>query len=154
MRRTVLIGMLMLAACNQPATNPAVPDGDGVICPEHRNGTRYTAEFIDPGKTYIARSGNYWFRTNADFPAGTKVTLKLENLPSVGTINYDVYYSSDANAFISGFFQAKDPGGIPSNASVSDVADTSGAYFIELEHLDYEVQRNGCATFQVTLLAQ
>lgn len=154
MRRTVLIGMLMLAACNQPATNPAVPDGDGAICPEHRNGTRYTAEFIDPGKTYIARSGNYWFRTYADFPAGTKVTLRLENLPSVGTINYDVYYGIDALPFIAGNFKEDNPEGIPASATVSDVAETAGAYFVELEHLDYRVRENGCATYQFTLLTQ
>ncbi len=152
MKRLISFSLvLVLAACN---TDPVPPtngeDGERKLCDD---GSRYSfinAQPIEFGKSYELSSGLVWFRAVTDRP--TKVTLRLDNLPDYGLINFSVL-NYKQQPIIADNFSASD-GPIPSSATFTGEVEEVGAVFVKLEHIDPNYDGTICPKYQFTLFRE
>ena len=157
MKRLIYISLaLILAACG---TNPQPPEnnnGDGggngerPLCDDGRHSLAVNAKPIEFGKAYESTSGLIYYRAETDRP--TRVTLRLDNLPNYGFIDYRVL-NREQESVISGHFSEQD-GPIPPSAVFTDEIEQAGGVFVQLEHINFDLNDTRCAKFQFTLFRE
>lgn len=154
MKRLISFSLvLVLAACVNDTVNPP-PDGNNggerKLCDD---GSRYSflnAQPIEFGKAYELSSGLVWFRAVTDRP--TKVTLRLDNLPDYGLVNFSVL-NYKQQPIIADNFSARN-GPIPPSATFSGEVKEAGAVFVELEHINFDLSDTRCPKYQFTLFRE
>lgn len=159
MKRLIYLSLvLILAACGTTPQPPGNGDGNGdgngsgerPLCDDGRHSLAVNAKPIEFGKAYESTSGLIYYRAETDRP--TRVTLRLDNLPDYGFIDYRVL-NSRQQSVISGHFSDED-GPIPSSAVFTDEIEEAGAVFVQLEHINFDLNDTRCAKFQFTLFRE
>lgn len=153
MKRLISFSLVLaLAACTTELVEPPT-GGDGGERKLCDDGSRYSfldAQPIEFGKSYELSSGLVYFRAVTDRP--TKVTLRLDNLPDYGFLDYRVL-DSVQQAKISGNFSAQESP-IPPSATFNGEIDEAGAVFVRLEHINFDLNDTRCPKFQFTLFRE
>ena len=153
MKRLISLSLVLaLAACTTEPVDPPT-DGGGNERKLCDDGSRYSfinAQPIEFGKAYELSSGLVYFRAVADRP--TKVTLRLDNLPDYGFLDYRVLNRMQ-QAKIAGHFSAQESP-IPPSATFSGEIDEAGAVFVQLEHINFDLNDTRCPKFQFTLFRE
>lgn len=158
MKRLIYLALVLtLAACGTTPQPPENNNGDGgsngderVLCDDGRHSLAVNAKPIEFGKAYESTSGLLYFRTETDRP--TKVTLRLDNPPNYGFIDYRVL-NREQESVISGHFSDED-GPIPLSAVFTDEIEEAGGVFVQLEHVVFDLENTRCAKFQFTLFRE
>jgi len=153
MKRLILLSLvLVLAACVTDPVTPPPENGDGngggepQLCDDGSHSDIVLAKPIEFGKAYQVRTGLSYFRARTDRPI--TVTLRLDNLPNYGFIDYRVL-DAEQNAVIVGNFSDRD-GPIPRSALFTGQIEQPGAVFVRLNHA-VGLGETRCATFQFLL---
>lgn len=157
MKRLILLSLvLVLAACG-PETVTQPPengngngDGERPFCDDGRHSLPVNAKPVEFGKAYELSSGLLYFRAETDRP--TKVTLRLDNMPSYGYLSYRVL-NQRQQSVITGHFSDLD-GPIPSSAVFTDDIEEPGAVFVQLEHFTEDLTDTRCPKYQFTLFRE
>lgn len=143
----------VLAACTADPVTPVPPgngDGNGnperPLCDDGRRSLAVNAQPIEFGQTYESTSGLIYFYTETDTP--TRVTLRLDNLPDYGFLDYRVL-NGRQQSVITGHFSDRD-GPIPSSAVFTGEIEEAGAVFVRLNHIP-NLDDLRCAEFQFML---
>ena len=154
MKRLISLSLaLCLAACvtETPTTPPDNGNnGERKLCDD---GSRYSflnAQPIEFGKAYELSSGRVYFRAVTDRP--TKVTLRLDNLPDYGLLNYSVLNSVQQQ--ILGDSLGEGNMSIPASLLDSGEVTQAGAVFVLLEHINFDLNDTRCPKFQFTLFRE
>lgn len=152
MKRLISLSLVLtLAACNtEPVNPPGNDDGERTLCDD---GSRYSfldAQTIEFGKSYELSSGRVWFRVVADRP--TRVTLRLDNLPDYGLLNYSVLDGVQQTIFGDSLGTENQP--IPASLVRSGEVTQNGAVFVLLEHINFDLNDTRCPKFQFTLFKE
>ena len=150
-RLTLLSLALCLAACatqGEPTPPESGGNGDATLCDD---GSRYSfvnAQPIEFGKAYELSSGLLYFRVETDRPA--RVTLRLDNLPASGFLDYRVLNGVQQAKIAGNFSDLEGP--IPPSATFTGEIKEAGAVFVRLEHFD--LGSAACPRYQFTLFRE
>ena len=153
MKRLISLSLVLaLAACtNEPVDPPTNGnDGDRTFCDDGSRGSFLTAQPIEFGKAYELSSGPNWFRAVTDRSA--TLTLRLDNLPDYGLLNYSVKYGNQQPIFGDSRGEENDP--IPASLVDSGEISQAGVVFVVLEHFNFDLNDTRCPKYQFTLFRE
>lgn len=149
MTRLALLSLaLTLAACaTRPEPTPPGSGGDGdvTLCDDGSQYSFVDAQAIEFGEAYELSSGLLYFRAETDRPA--RVTLRLDNMPAAGFLDYRVLDGVQRAEIAGNFSDLEEP--IPSSATFTGEIEEAGAVFVRLEHFD--LGSTACPRYQFTL---
>lgn len=152
MTRLALLSLAFcLAACTtqpEPAPPGGSGDSDATLCDDGSQYSFVNAQAIEFGKAYELSSGLLYFRAETDRPA--RVTLRLDNIPATGFLDYRVLNGVQQAEIAGNFSDLEGP--IPPSATFTGEIEEAGAVFVRLEHFD--LGSTACPKYQFTLFRE
>lgn len=160
MKRSILLClMVILAACQTqpgPGSGPGEEPGETpggnepLVCNDGQHAEVFNSKPIEFGQAYEVTNETTYFTTTQSVPAGTTLSIRLDNVPSTGASTL-LYTANTASGHVMSENFSDFDAPIPSSTVGQGISDEGGQVTLQITYRDPNYQENGCAKFQFML---
>lgn len=147
--------MFVLAACQTqpgPGEEPGeTPGGDDpLVCNNAQHAEVFNSKPIEFGQAYEVTNETTFFTTTQSVPAGTALSIRLDNVPSSGASSL-LYTVSTVNGEVMSDNLNDFDDSLQTSIVDNGIVEEQGQVTVRITYRDPNVQKNGCAKFQFML---